>query len=59
MAAWIAISEMMMDKLYELMTLDIAEISLNVEKKTDNRAVIDNIVSFETSTKHVKVRLKN
>lgn len=59
MGACIAISEMMMDKLYQLMTMDIAVISINVEKKTDNKTVIDNIVSFEASRKHDRVGLKN
>jgi hypothetical protein len=41
------------------MTLDIAEISLNAEKKTDNKPVIDNIVPFKASSKHEKVGSKN
>jgi hypothetical protein len=59
MGACVAISEIRMGKLYELMTLDIAEISLNAEKKTDNKPVIDNIVPFKASSKHEKVGSKN
>ncbi len=59
MGACIAISEMMMDKLYELVTLDIAEIILNAEDLTDNKTASGNVTPFKTSSKHDKLRLKN
>jgi hypothetical protein len=63
MGACVAISEMMMDKLYELMTLDIAELILNAENKTENKTddkiASGNVIPFKTSSKHDKLRLKN
>ena len=57
MGACIAISEMMMDKLYELVTLDIAEIIHHTEQQTDNKTASDNIIPFESSNKRDKLGL--
>lgn len=52
MGACIAISEMMMDKLYELVTFDIAELIQDAEKQPDKMAATGNVVPFHASTKH-------
>lgn len=57
MGACIAISEMMMDKLYELVTLDIAEIIQHTEQQTINNTASDNIIPFEPSKKSDKLGL--
>ena len=57
MGACIAISEMMMDKLYELVTLDIAEIIQHTEQQTINNTASDNIIPFEPSKKRDKLGL--
>lgn len=59
MGACIAISEMMVDKLYELVMLDISELILNAEKKTEKKAAIDNIIPFDVSIKHSRLSLNN
>jgi len=57
MGACIAISAMMMDKLYELVTLDMAELTQGREQKLDNNAVVGNIIAFDTKKKHNRVGL--
>lgn len=59
MGACIAISEMMVDKLYELVMLDISELILNAEKETEKKSLIDNIIPFGVSRKHGRVGLTN
>jgi len=59
MGACIAISEMMMDKLYELVTLDITDIIVNAENPTNNKTSSNNVISIKASRKHDGLRLKN
>lgn len=59
MGACVAISEMMMDKLYELMTLDITDITLNAENQRRNKFSSNNVVPFESSRKNERNGMSN